>query len=73
MESATEKYEAVMKSLCGSPKDTLDMPSEVLHPSSFLIFSSAPSVTLAAFESADTAVASVSKISLFLPMPYFAA
>ena len=71
--SAKVKKAELITSLCGSPKETFETPSEVLQPSSLLIILIALSVSLAEFASALIVSASGSKIISFLSIPYFSA
>ena len=57
-------------SLFGNPNETLEIPSEVFIPSSFLIISIASRVFLGAFLSELTVKQSGSTMISFLSMPY---
>ena len=70
---ASVKKEAVMISRLGSPKETLEIPSEVRQPRSFEMRRRAARVVRADCWSALTVIARVSKIRSFFGIPYSAA
>ena len=70
---AVVKNAALTSSLDGRPNETLETPSEVLHPSCSVIFLTVSSVVTADILSALTVIANGSNIISFLLIPYKAA